>query len=279
MTASSQSPISRVMNAIIQLPVRAYRNLTGSYARKAHEETANRIGTFQHQITHGYLEPTQELLDLVLRRLHAIEGSLGDQSGQVSSKLATLEEQVSLLRTHLYASGILGPMNRKTKELEALFRQADSSAQTGAAVVEIGCMRYAYESPTEGASTLYFARWCRDSQRPFYSIDTELNNLDNARRILDKAGLSATFIQARGEDALNSVETPICLLYLDGSDVPAETLAQFQIAEKKLAPGAVVAIDDVQQMGTNEFGKGTAAATGGGTRGSWPLNRVIAWRS
>jgi predicted O-methyltransferase YrrM len=55
------------------------------------------------------------------------------------------------------------------------------------------------------------------------------------------------------------MQQPICLLYLDGSNEPAETLAQFQAAEEKMAPGCVVAIDDVQQIGQHDLGKGTAA--------------------
>ncbi len=39
-------------------------------------ETMGRIDALQHQITYGYLEPTHELLDLTLRCLNTLEGSV-----------------------------------------------------------------------------------------------------------------------------------------------------------------------------------------------------------
>jgi predicted O-methyltransferase YrrM len=245
-----------VIRATLRLPLRLYRRVLGIDAEYVRHELAQsksdvlgRLNMFQHQITYGYLEPTNELLDLALRSL--------DRVDDVVAKLSSLEQQVSLLRTHLYASGIVGPMNRKTKCLEDVFSRVNGVAPKGAAVVEVGCMRYAFESPTEGASTLYFSRWCQESGRPFISIDFEHDNLENARRILDETGLRAHFLEGKGEEVIATIAEPICLLYLDGSNDPAEALAQFQASESKLTPGAMVAIDDVQELDGNPQGKGT----------------------
>jgi predicted O-methyltransferase YrrM len=257
--AQNQPPSPSALRRFLTSPIRLLRRVLGTDQRQQIWALTSRIDAFRHEATHGYLEPTQELLDLTLRRLNSLEGSVEELMAHADARVASLEEQVSLLRTHLNASGVMGPMNRKTKELESLFKQAHSVAPPGAGVVEIGCMRYPFESPTEGASTLYFARWCRAAGRPFTSVDTEKDNLDTARKMLEAVDLSATFIQAPGEEALAALKQPICLLYLDGSNEPAETLAQFQAAEEKMAPGCVVAIDDVQQIGQHDLGKGTAA--------------------
>jgi predicted O-methyltransferase YrrM len=266
-----QAPSS--LRQLVMTPMRFLRRVIGTDPRQQGAAAVSRIDVFEHQLTIGYLAPINELLDLALRRLNTLEGgveelqalalvklaSLEELQAFALEKLASLEEQVSLLRTHLNASGVMGPMNRKTKELESLFRQVDAVALPGAGVVEVGCMRYPFESPTEGASTLYFARWCGGANRPFISVDTEKEHLDTARKILEAVEVDATLIQARGEDVLAALKQAICLLYLDGSNEPAETLAQFRAAEDKMAPGCVVAIDDVQQIGGHAQGKGTAA--------------------
>lgn len=230
------------------------------------------------------IETQGEVMELLLRRLRVsqeeVTAQLRTLEEQVSVHLRTLEEvatkdtqqvaaltgtvnlvqaQVALLRAHLYASDILGPVTLKTKTLQRVFEEARANTPQEAAAVEIGCIRYPFESPLEGASTLYFARWCRDANRKFISVDVEREHLENARRLLDEQDLAADLIHADGQEAISKLSVPIGLLYLDGSNDPDETLEQFKAAEDKLAAGAIVAIDDVQQIDSNSMGKGQSA--------------------
>ena len=221
-----------------------------------------RLDQFQHQVTVGYLETQGEVMDLMLRRLRALEEEIAGLAGPVTvlaGKVSLVQDQISLLRAHLYASGILGPVSLKIKTLQRVFEEANASTPQEGAVVEIGCIRYPFESPLEGASTLYFARWCQEANRKFVSIDVERAHLENARRLLDEQDLAADLVHADGQEAISNLSVPIGLLYLDGSNDPNETLEQFKAAEDKLTARAIVALDDVQQIDSNSMGKGESA--------------------
>ncbi len=93
------SKASRVLRAIIRLPVRLYRRIVGLDSERIAEriaerldeqrgETMGRIDAFQHQITYGYLEPTQELLDLTLRLLSRLEASVDDFASHLPYELS-----------------------------------------------------------------------------------------------------------------------------------------------------------------------------------------------
>ncbi len=273
MADQQDHPRANPVRSLVAAPVRLLRRILGTDAQN--KAVVDRIDMLHHQSVHGFLAPTHELLDLTLRRLTTLEAGVQDLVTHVDARVASLEEQVSLLRTHLNASGVMGPMNRKTKELEELFQQADAIAppRTRPSSRSAACA-IPFESPTEGASTLYFARWCRDARRPFVSVDTEKDNLETARKMLAAVDLSANFVQAPGEEAIAALNDTICLLYLDGGNEPEQTLTQFQAAEARMTPGCVVAIDDVQQIGPHELGKGTAAIPYAQSRG-WQV-RIMA---
>ncbi len=258
-------------------------------------QIASHVDAIQHQasvVLPAQIEAQAEVMDLLLRRLRLsgeeIAAHLGTLEERIGAHLRAFEEetvkdrrqtaaltgtvnlvqaQVALLRAHLYASGILGPVTLKTKALQRVFEEATANTPQEAAAVEIGCIRYPFESPLEGASTLYFARWCRDANRKFVSIDVQREHVENAKRLLDEQGLTADLIHADGQEAISGLSVPIGLLYLDGSNDPNETLQQFKAAEDKLAVGAIVAIDDVQQIDSDAMGKGESTIPYAGERG------------
>jgi predicted O-methyltransferase YrrM len=258
------------------------RLVTGFYVReflRRHQAIYQQLATQSART-----EAQDEILDLLLRRLRRIEeesttavralreelmgGVEGLREGltNVHDRLAEIDHtgdqlqyQINLLRTHLYSGGITGPVNLKANALQEAFVEADSRVPREAAVVEIGCMRYPFESPQEGASTLYLARWCQEANRRLISVDVQESHMQNAKRILRQEGLPADFINGDGKEFIANFDTPIALLFLDGSNEPGETLDQFRAAERKLADGAVVVIDDVQKIGPYESGKGELA--------------------
>lgn len=260
----------------------SFRIVTGFYIR---EHLRRHQAILQELAAHSArTEAQDEILDLIMRRLRRIEeesttalralqeevmeavGGLREELTNLHNRLADmgrtgdqLQYQINLLRTHLYAGGVAGPVNLKAKALKDAFGEADSRTPPEAAVVEIGCMRYPFESPQEGASTLYLARWCQTANRRLVSVDVQESHMENAKRVLAQEGLRADFINGDGQEFIANFDMPIALLFLDGSNEPGETLDQFRAAERKLADGAVVVIDDVQEIGPYESGKGELA--------------------
>jgi len=245
-----------------------YRVVTLWYVRHAQAQVREMQTHLANQ--NAQLEAQGEVMDLMLRRLRrqedvwaanvtTLEENLVQSTSTIRDALAQVQHQTALLRTHLSASGILGPMNMKARTLQGLFTEVLANTPPEAAVVEVGCMRYPFESPQEGASTLYLARWCLEAQREFISIELERNYVESARGILSEHGLKANFINGDGRQAILSLTTPIGLLYLDGSNDPGETIEQLKAAEGKLLPSSVIAIDDVQRVGENPEGKGEQA--------------------
>jgi hypothetical protein len=168
-----------------------------------------------------------------------------------------LRDNTALIRAQLYAGGLQIPLNLKAKALKKAFDEYSSGNGGEAIVVEIGCMRYPYESPTEGASTLHLARWCSKHGRRFVSIDVEAEDVRNARNVLASEGHQTTLIVGDGAAILGSMRATIGLLFLDGSNDPREALEQFRAAEQKLAPSALVVVDDIQPIEDLPLGKGT----------------------
>jgi len=86
--AKRPSRASRASRAIVRLPLRMYRSLTGVYAWQASTDAKERIDSFQHQITYGYLEPTRELFDLTLRSLGRLEAGVDELTSQYPLELS-----------------------------------------------------------------------------------------------------------------------------------------------------------------------------------------------
>jgi predicted O-methyltransferase YrrM len=123
----------------------------------------------------------------------------------------------------------------------------------GAVVVEIGCMRYPNEIASEGYSTFYLAQECEKRGFEFHSVDNNQEAISLATTHVPSKFRSHL---ADGEEWLRAFTKPIDFLYLDGALDPEQTERQFTAAT--LAPGAVVAIDDVQNERSLRQGKGTA---------------------
>lgn len=149
--------------------------------------------------------------------------------------------------------------NRKAQLLLRLLDEAPPGP-----VVEIGCLRHPSEVPSDGHSTLYLARACKERTRDFLSVDRDPLVVDVANRVLAEAGLPLIAMAADGVEALGGVDA-IAFLYLDSSDDPADSLEQLAAAE--LAPGAIVVIDDAQPTGGHMLGKATLVVQHCGRRG------------
>lgn len=143
-------------------------------------------------------------------------------------------------------------INFKAKALEMAMQRAP---QTGL-FVEIGCIREDHEVPSDGYSTVHIARYCRDNDLQFWSVDSNDDNITKACEAICREDLSdhVTLSHKDGASFLKSCD-PISFLYLDSHRDPEFSLNQFLVA--KLVPGAVVAIDDAHQYDGYEYGKAT----------------------
>jgi len=119
-------------------------------------------------------------------------------------------------------------------------------------VAEVGSARYPTEVDSDGFSTVYLARRCRDEGRLFYSFDKDWEVVKNANAVLQEHGLLPLAVCDDGAVGLARL-APLALLYLDGSDDPLEAEAQYRAAT--FAPGAVVVIDDANSYNGREYGK------------------------
>lgn len=138
-------------------------------------------------------------------------------------------------------------VNRKAAALLA----ALASAPPGP-VAEVGAVRQNGEVASDGYSTVYLAQSCAVQGRPFYSFDVDPGAVALANRGLTRHGLPPLVQQRDGAEALAELP-PLAFLYLDGSDDPEETLAQFQAAY--LLPVAVIAVDDANPYEGHCYGK------------------------
>jgi len=141
-------------------------------------------------------------------------------------------------------------VNRKAERLLA----AAEGLPEGAVLVEIGCVRYSAEFPSEGWSTVYLARAASDHGWTFHSVDNDLQAVQNAQSLCH--GEEVTIHCDDGAAWLAMFDGMIDLLYLDGSASPSEAVMQYLAAP--LSPTATVVIDDVQRIGMQEQGKGDA---------------------
>lgn len=139
-------------------------------------------------------------------------------------------------------------MNRKAETLIAAFQHL----RGGATVVEIGCVRFTEERPSDGYSTVHLACAAEDNGWEFHSIDRDAGAVNRARLVTQELPVSVHW--SDGRDWLDSFAGPINALYLDGSSSPGEAVGQYRAA--KLAADAVIAIDDVQTIFPYERGKG-----------------------
>jgi len=121
-------------------------------------------------------------------------------------------------------------------------------------VAEVGCLRRVREVRSDGWSTAYLARACADRNVAFMSYDRDAMVVDMANRVLRERQLGQCVTCCDGAEALRAAE-PLALLYLDGSDDPADTVMQFRAAA--LLPGGVLVVDDAQSSGASVFGKAT----------------------
>ena len=124
--------------------------------------------------------------------------------------------------------------------------------------VEIGCTRKAAETADDGYSTIYLAREAKAWHGLLHSVELNPHNIRVARTAVTTRDLSNSvrFHKKRGANWLKDFAGPIDFLYLDGSDDVETNLDEFEAAETKLSPEAVVCIDDCHAYSGRRFGKG-----------------------
>jgi len=120
--------------------------------------------------------------------------------------------------------------------------------------VEIGCIREDHEVATDGYSTVYMSKYCKNLDLRFVSVDNQEKNVVMANKVLEKEGLKPEVITEDGKKFLE-YEDAISFLYLDSHRHPQYSYDQYINSE--LAEGAVVAIDDAQPYDDHELGKAT----------------------
>jgi len=124
--------------------------------------------------------------------------------------------------------------------------------------VEIGCTRKAAETADDGFSTIYLAQEAKARHGLLHSVELNPHNIRVARAAVTARDLSNSvrFHKERGANWLKEFAGPIDFLYLDGSDDAETNLDEFEAAETKLSPDAIVCIDDCHAYSGRRFGKG-----------------------
>ena len=140
-------------------------------------------------------------------------------------------------------------MNAKARTMLSAFH----GLPAGATIVEIGCVRFRHDIPSDGYSTVHLGAEARQRGWIVHSVDIDPVAVENARDLT--AGMPVTVHEADGEAWLACFADMIDGLYLDGSASPEEALAQYEAAARADGP-VVVVIDDVQAIAGTERGKG-----------------------
>ena len=124
--------------------------------------------------------------------------------------------------------------------------------------VEIGCTRKAAETADDGFSTIYLAQEAKARHGVLHSVELNPHNIRVARTAVTARDLSNSvrFHEGRGTNWLKEFACPIDFLYLDGSDNAETNLDEFETAETKLSPDAIVCVDDCHAYSRRWFGKG-----------------------
>lgn len=149
----------------------------------------------------------------------------------------------------------------RNEKAKTLLAAAQMAPDTGDAF-EIGCIREDHEVPTDGYSTVHLARFFQGRDRFFFSIDTNMENVEMANDVLRREKLKSCVVRGDGKDFLECLgdSTQIAFLFLDSHRDPQYTLDQFLVARKRLLPGAMVCVDDAHSYDSWDLGKATYLA-------------------
>jgi predicted O-methyltransferase YrrM len=118
-------------------------------------------------------------------------------------------------------------------------------------IVEIGAIRHKIEDQ-DGWSTKYLAQYCKQNNLEFKSFDNDKRSVRTANKVLKNHNLPEIVKRQDGAEALVDLG-PIAFLFLDSHKNPWFSLEQYKAAE--LLPGAILIIDDAQQIDDWKFGK------------------------
>jgi hypothetical protein len=129
----------------------------------------------------------------------------------------------------------------------------------------------------DGWSTFSIAQCLAESGGPgshLYSIDIDPKCIATSKATVDKELHPwVTWICGDAVEAIRTLQEPtIDLLYLDSSDDPRQILAEFEVAQPKLAPHTIVVVDDTGPYHAGPDGKGTLVLPEAARRG-WHVER------
>lgn len=137
-------------------------------------------------------------------------------------------------------------MNLKAQALLKAFDRLPA----GAVIVEVGCVRFDHEIPSDGFSTIYLGQRAKERGWNVTSIDISPEAVDIACRLI--SGLPVTMMRGDGATLIAEMDW-IDGLFLDGSADPADTVNQYLASDKP----TIVVVDDAQAIERNELGKAT----------------------
>jgi len=115
-------------------------------------------------------------------------------------------------------------------------------------IVETGTIRNE-ESAEDGWSTLIFGWYCRKYGGKVYTIDFNPDHIEICKRVTVEYSDLIEYIVGRGDDSLKTLDVSIDLLYLDSAHGLNAACEEFDIAKSKLAPNALVMVDDADHKG------------------------------
>ena len=116
-------------------------------------------------------------------------------------------------------------------------------------IVEFGGMRFPYEIPSDGASTMYFFNWLNQlGKGKLYSVDNSPVVCSENRKRFE-----SSHVEIWAEASFLKTEIAVDLLYLDS--VQEATLGHLQAALPKLHPNGIIVMDDSHEHDGNRWGK------------------------
>lgn len=141
-------------------------------------------------------------------------------------------------------------LGKRRVSFKLLFKQAN--LRECKKVVETGCFRLPNNWAGDGGSTWLFGAWCAHKGAHLWTVDIDPEAIERCQQVTAEWQEHITYTVNDSVAFLNGFDQEIDLLYLDSWDfsprnpAPSQnhSLAEAQAAFPKLAPRALVSIDD-----------------------------------
>ncbi|MGB0743776.1 MAG: class I SAM-dependent methyltransferase [Opitutales bacterium] len=150
------------------------------------------------------------------------------------------------------------------KRRDTFRRSIELMSERGAKnIIETGVAREGLDkSKSDGASTIVFGLWAKETGARLTSVDISANNISEAKKASDQLELESVieYVESDSVSYLESISGPVDMLYLDSYDYDKHDLAiqkasqehhlkEFKAIESRLHEKSIVLIDDCKLPG------------------------------